>query len=121
MENVVNSIIDQKLDFWKKELLEKSASSPLVNLRETLQTLRITFPENSTLLYNQLVEDEIVFEFPVEQTKRTDQEEDDIPDFDINSYKSTNSNRDILFGENKKWKTTNKLRELKKTLRTIRL
>jgi len=71
MENVVNSKIDQKLDFWRKELLEKSASSPLVNLRDTLQTLRITYPENTTLLYKKLVEDETSFEFPIEQTYKT--------------------------------------------------
>ena len=121
MENVVNSKIDQKLDFWRKELLEKSASSPLVNLRDTLQTLRITYPENTTLLYNKLVEDETSFEFPIEQTYKTKSENDDIPEFDITTYESTNSNREILFGENKRWKTTDKLRELKKTLRTVRL
>ena len=121
MENAVNSIIDQKLDFWKKELLEKSASSSLVNLRDTLQTLRITHPENATLLFSKLVEDDTIFEFPVEQTNNPDPEGGDDPEFDINSYKSINSSREILFGESKKWKTTNKLRELKKTLRTVRL
>lgn len=31
--------MDQKLEIWKKDLLDRSANSAMVNLQETLQTL----------------------------------------------------------------------------------
>ncbi|MFA5545799.1 MAG: DUF4011 domain-containing protein [Sphaerochaetaceae bacterium] len=114
-----NSRIDQKLEFWKTQLLEKSATSPMVNLRDTLQTLKITYPSDIGPLYDDIVNNDIVFEFPLDSTYRRG-DDLNIPEFTPESYTPVDSSRKVLYASSSKWKSNNGLRELRRSLRMIR-
>ena len=60
----MGSIIDNKLQIWKKKLLDLSNRNRLLNYKETKQsTLQIVYPEYAEL-YKKLVLDEKDIVFP---------------------------------------------------------
>lgn len=127
--------MDQKLELWKKDLLDKNANSPMVNVKETLQTLRVTYPEDMSSLFDNLVNNETVFEFPLyvpikesssfkqvetDEEQRSKEIQNEEPQFDPSLYMPVEPSHLTLFASSSTWKSSNTLLELKNSLRKIR-
>lgn len=127
--------MDQKLEMWKKDLLDKNSNSPMVNLKETLQTLRITYPEDMSTLFNILANNDSIFEFPVYEPNQelsnfqtndasenvnSDKTQKESLEFDPSLYMPVNLSHVTLFASSNRWKSSNTLLELKNSLRKIR-
>jgi hypothetical protein len=132
MDPKQNKIITAKIEQWKRALLSTGANAAMINLKETLKTLLITYPEDISSLYSDLILNGTTFEFPLQSiTSKPDIDDTFNPSEDFSEYKQqppffpdtyepTIHNNKVIFGCSKKWKTTDKLKELQKSLRSIR-